>query len=110
MSRSIAMRRQYRFTVESLESRELLSGSTPQAPITAADTPPAPPPSIQAALSPTSDPDGNNIIVTPKAIIVGQTAPGAMVQLDQTSGGSLGATTTADAQGHYQFTAPLPVG
>jgi hypothetical protein len=65
---------------------------------------------ITARLAPRSDPDGNAVVVVPKVIIEGETAPGAMVHLAQTLNGSSTATTTADPQGAYQFTVKLPVG
>ncbi len=65
---------------------------------------------ITARLAPQSDPDGSGIVVQPKVIIEGQTAPGAAVYLDETSGGSLTRTTTANSQGDYRFTITLPVG
>src|SRR5439155_26104725 len=46
----------------------------------------------------------------PNVTISGQTAPGATIKLDQGDTGTFTQTTTADAQGHYQFPAVVGVG
>ena len=101
------MRRQQRPGVEPLEERALLSGSSSTIRLAAAVATPL---SVTAGLSPASDPDGNHIVVKPKVVIQGQTAPGATVQLEQTLGGSLNTTTTADSQGAYRFPIKLSQG
>jgi hypothetical protein len=64
---------------------------------------PADPLTLTAGLDPSSDPDGNGVLTSPSATISGQTVPGATVRLDQGDTGTFTQTTTADAQGHYQF-------
>jgi membrane-associated phospholipid phosphatase len=103
MRRKTETRNRRGFDVEPLEARTMLSGGI------APDTTSAPL-AITARLAPRSDPDGNDVVVHPKAIIEGHTAPGARVQLAQTLNGSFTRTTRADSQGNYRFTVKLPVG
>jgi hypothetical protein len=65
---------------------------------------------LSAGLDPSSDPDGNGIVTTPNVTILGQTAPGATVRLDQGDTGTFTQTTTADVQGHYQFQVSVGIG
>ena len=58
---------------------------------------------LTAGLDPSSNPDGNGVVTSPNVTISGQTAPGATVKLDQGDTGTFTQTTTADAQGNYQF-------
>jgi hypothetical protein len=56
---------------------------------------------LTAHLSPDSDPDGNSVVLMSSIKVEGQTAAGADVQLSEGGGPAL--MTTADDQGHYQF-------
>ncbi|MEO6807691.1 MAG: dockerin type I domain-containing protein, partial [Isosphaeraceae bacterium] len=66
--------------------------------------------SINVGLSQGSDPDGNGVVTRPDVVLVGQTSPGATVQLDQGADGSIDQTTTADPLGGYQFSLTLGIG
>lgn len=50
-----------------------------------------------------NDSDANGIVVRPRVVIEGQTAPGAVVRLDRETDGDFGRTTRADRKGHFQF-------
>ncbi|HEY2415707.1 MAG TPA: dockerin type I domain-containing protein [Pirellulaceae bacterium] len=63
---------------------------------------------LTAHLSPDSDPDGNGVVLTSTITVEGQTAAGADVQLSESGASAL--TTTADAQGHYQFSVDVAEG
>jgi hypothetical protein len=65
---------------------------------------------LSAGLDPSSNPDGSGIVTSPNVVISGQTAPGATVMLAQGSTGAFTRTTTADAQGHYDFSVSVGIG
>jgi hypothetical protein len=65
---------------------------------------------LTAGLDPSSNPDGNGIVTSPNVVISGQTEPGATVMLGQGKTGAFTQTTTADAQGHYQFSVSVGIG
>jgi hypothetical protein len=73
-------------------------------------TMPGQPLALTAGLDSSSNPDGNGVVTSPDVTISGQTAPGATVQLDQGATGTFTQTTTADAQGNYQFQVVVPIG
>ncbi len=63
---------------------------------------------LTAGLDPSSNPDLNGVVTSPNVTISGQTEPGATVRLDPGDTGTFTQTTTADAQGYYEF--PVSVG
>jgi hypothetical protein len=63
---------------------------------------------LTAGLDPSSNQDQNGVVTSASVAISGQTAPGAMVRIDQGDTGTFTQTTTADAQGNYRF--PVSVG
>jgi hypothetical protein len=65
---------------------------------------------VTAGLSASSNPSGNGVVNGPDVTVVGQTQPGATVKLDQGDTGTFSQTTTADAQGQYQFALSVPTG
>jgi membrane-associated phospholipid phosphatase len=84
---------------------------------------------MTASLSPDSDPDGNGVVLRPQVTIVGQTLPGATVQLDSGENESpnispkrqrgrmaddprsrVGLVSVADASGRFQFNTELAPG
>jgi hypothetical protein len=65
---------------------------------------------LTAGLDPSSNPDGNGVVTSSNMVISGQTAPGATVSLDQGDTGTFTQTTTADAQGNYQFAVSVGIG
>jgi hypothetical protein len=71
---------------------------------------PSQPLTLTAGLDASSNPDGNGVVTGPNVTISGQTAAGATVKLDQGDTGTFTQTTTADAQGHYQFAVTIGIG
>lgn len=75
------------------------------------------PPVIVASLGPASDPDGNGVVLLDHIEIVGQTAPGAVVEwgaaptsLEAPADVSLTEHVTADAQGRFRVAFSLAPG
>lgn len=76
------------------------------------------PPLLAAGLAPASDADGNGVVLQSPVTIVGQTNPGALVELsvaeprgDADPGdGVSGLQAEADATGRFQFTIDVPPG
>jgi hypothetical protein len=58
---------------------------------------------VSEALDVESDPDGDGLVNRRDVAVVGQTAPGALVQLDQGGDGSFEQATVADRDGRYRF-------
>src|SRR4051812_28610258 len=110
MRRTNERRRRYRIIIEPLEARELLSASSSSIPMMGRDATPSAPPPITARLAPKSDPDGNGVVLRSTVTIVGQTAPGARVRLEQAVESRHLRSTRANALGEYHFTIRLPVG
>ncbi|MCB9939875.1 MAG: phosphatase PAP2 family protein [Planctomycetaceae bacterium] len=72
---------------------------------------------VAASLSPSSDPDGNGVVLLPQVTVVGQTLPGASVRIEveaavAPASSGLGETglQKADAAGRFQFTVNLSPG
>ena len=94
-------RRRGRVGVERLEGRELLSGSA--APISS----PRQPPTITLALSPSSDPAGDNTVTGQNVIVTGQTTATSIVQL---TGAGRPLKTFSNGLGQFQFHIRLGLG
>src|SRR4051812_35619879 len=92
MSDSTRYRRTRRCSFESLEDRQLLSGT------------------ITVGIGRRFDLDGNEAVITPRVAIVGQAAPRSLVRLDLGGDGRFERVTRANARGDYQFLTPLRVG
>lgn len=60
---------------------------------------------ISVSLDPTSDADGNGVVLQPNVLLVGQTTPGATVQLS--AGGVATQHVKANGNGQYQLHATL---
>ena len=96
-------RKRHRFSVEPLERRVLLSGSSPKHPIVVAEVAPSTPLTITAELASKSDADGNGITLRPTVTIVGRTVPGARVRLKLAVGGKLHRMAKANTHGKYHW-------
>src|SRR5579864_1115819 len=66
--------------------------------------------SVTVGLDPASNPDGNGIVTQSDVAIDGRTEPGATVLLFQGPNSSVPRSTTADAQGSYEFQITTPIG
>lgn len=87
------------WAVEGLEGRRLLSASRVSTPL-----------AVAAEVGRRFDLDGNGIVSTPRATIVGQTAPWATVRLDRGADGSFERATRADDSGRFTFSVALTIG
>src|SRR5262249_20563005 len=65
---------------------------------------------ITVGLDPASDPDGDGMVAGPEVTVVGRTAPGAWVRLDQGGDGTFEQTVTADAAGLFRIPAVVGLG
>ena len=88
--------------VESLEGRTLLASLGPVASPT--------PLSVTVEIGRWSDPDGNGVMLRPRAVVTGRTAPGALVTLDRGDDGTAERAARADAAGRFAFLVPLEPG
>jgi len=88
--------------IESLEGRCLLSASglgVSSAPL-----------SVSAEISRRFDLNGDNVVLTPRVMLVGQTSPGARVGLDRDGDGSIDQVTRANRSGRFSFPVRLSEG
>ena len=85
---------------ETVERRDLPSGLHPL----------AAPLLVTAGVDSRSNPDGNGVILQGRTVIVGQTAPAAIVRLERASDGHVLRSVRADRHGKYRIPVALRQG